>query len=102
MQTWRLGNPAKRGLPCGGPDTDVVEVLAGTIILYDVRDWHRAGVNQTERKRGVVIQAIVPGFIMPCMDASATCKGYLASAAQSQVAERELKELDKPRRSGCR
>ncbi len=93
--TYRKGHRAKHGLPYGGPEADVVEAPAGTIILYDARTWHRAGINQTDRKRGAMIQAIVPSFIIPFMDTSATFKAFLGSAAYAEVTERERKEVDK-------
>lgn len=93
-QTYRRGNRASFGLPYGGPDADVIEAPAGTIILYDARTWHRAGMNTTERTRGAMIQAIVPSFIMPFMDTSATYKAFLASDACRQVTERERTELE--------
>ena len=93
--TYRKGHRASHGLPYGGPEADVIEAPAGTIILYDARTWHRAGINQTGRKRGAMIQAIVPGFIMPFMDTSATFKAFLDSPAYAEVTERERKEVDK-------
>ena len=93
-QTYRRGSRAKNGLPYGGPQADVIEAPAGSIVLYDARTWHRAGMNTTARKRGAMIQAIVPGFIMPFMDTSATLKAFLASDACKQVTERERKEVD--------
>ena len=93
-QTYRKGNRARHGLPYGGADADVIEAPAGSIVLYDARTWHRAGVNQTDRKRGAIIQAIVPSYIIPFMDTSATYKAFLASPASGQVTEREGKELD--------
>lgn len=94
-QTYRRGSRAKYGLPYGGPDADVIEAPAGSIVLYDARTWHRAGMNRTERKRGAMIQALVPGFIMPFMDTSATFKAFLASDACAGVTERERTEVDK-------
>ena len=94
-QTYRKGYRAKHGLPYGGPDADVIEAPAGTIVLYDARTWHRAGINSTDRLRGAMIQAMVPGFIIPFMDTSATLKAFHKSDAYDQVTERERKELDK-------
>ena len=94
-RTYRKGHRAHQGLPYGGPQADVIEAPAGTIILYDARTWHRAGVNTTARKRGAMIQAIVPSYIIPFMDTSATYKAFLKSPAHDQVTERERKELDK-------
>lgn len=93
--TYRKGYRAKHGLPYSGPNADVIEAPAGTIVLYDARTWHRAGMNSTDRKRGAMIQAIIPGFIVPFMDTSATLKAFLKSDAHAQVTERERKELDK-------
>ena len=93
--TYRKGYRAKHGLPYSGPDADVIEAPAGTIVLYDARTWHRAGMNSTDRKRGAMIQAMIPGFIVPFMDTSATLKAFLKSDAHDQVTERERKELDK-------
>ncbi len=93
-QTYRRGSRASFGLPYAGPEADVIEAPAGTIVLYDARTWHRAGMNKTERKRGAMIQAMVPGFIMPFMDTSATYKAFLASDAYHEVTERERKDLE--------
>lgn len=93
--TYRRGHRARFGLPYAGPDADVIEAPAGTIILYDARTWHRAGMNRTDKKRGAIIQAIIPGFIVPFMDTSGTYKAFLDSDACQQVTERERKELEK-------
>ena len=93
--TYRPGHRARHGLPYSGPDADLVEAPAGSIILYDARTWHRAGMNFTDSRRGAMIQAIVPGFIMPFMDTSATYKAFLASDASAHLTLRERRELDK-------
>lgn len=94
-QTYRKGYRATYGLPYGAEESDLIEAPAGTIILYDARTWHRAGMNMTDRRRGAIIQAIVPGYIIPFMDTSATFKHFLASDACNQVSERVLKEIEK-------
>jgi hypothetical protein len=93
-QTWKAGHRAEHGLPYGGEDTDVIEAPAGTIILYDARIWHRAGVNRTNRRRGAVIQAITPGFIIPFYDTTAPFRSWLASDVPAQLTERERRELE--------
>jgi hypothetical protein len=93
-QTWKKGHRAEHGLPYGGEDTDVIEAPAGTIILYDARIWHRAGVNRTNRRRGAVIQAITPGFIIPFYDTTAPFRSWLASDVPAQLTERERRELE--------
>ena len=52
-------------------------------------------MNQTDRKRGAIIQAIIPGFIVPFMDTSGTYKAFLESDAYRQVTARERKEVEK-------
>jgi len=93
--TYRRGHRAKFGLPYAGPDADLIEAPAGSIVLYDARTWHRAGFNMTENRRGAIIQAIVPSFIIPFMDCSGTYKRFLQSDAYNGVSEREKKEIDK-------
>ena len=93
--TYRKGHRAKFGLPYSGPESDLIEAPAGTIILYDARTWHRAGMNFTDSKRGAQIQAIIPGFIVPFMDTSATYKAFLASDAYHGITERERREVER-------
>lgn len=93
-RTYRPGDRLANGLPYGGEATDILEAPAGTIILYDARTWHRAGMNRTNRRRGAVIQAITPGFIMPFMDNSAAYKAFLASDAPARLTERERIEME--------
>jgi hypothetical protein len=93
--TFRQGYRAEHGLPYAGSDTQVIEAPAGSIVLYDARTWHRAGANLTDRKRGAMIQAIIPAYIIPFMDTSATFKAFLESDAYQQVNPRERHEVDK-------
>jgi ectoine hydroxylase-related dioxygenase (phytanoyl-CoA dioxygenase family) len=93
-QTWKKEHRAEHGLPYGGEETDVIEAPAGTIILYDARIWHRAGVNRTNRPRGAVIQAITPGFIIPFYDTTAPFRSWLESDVPDQLTERERRELE--------
>ncbi len=93
--TYRKGFRATYGLPYGGEEADLIEAPAGSIILYDARTWHRAGMNMTDRRRGAMIQAIVPGYIIPFMDTSQTVKSFFASDAFNQVTERVRKEIEK-------
>ncbi len=93
--TYRRGHRAQFGLPYAGPEADLIEAPAGSIVLYDARTWHRAGMNFTPTRRGAIIQAIVPSYIVPFMDTSHTFKAFLKSDSFKQVTERERKELDK-------
>ena len=93
--TYRKGHRAKFGLPYAGPDADLIEAPAGSLVLYDARTWHRAGFNMSNARRGAMIQAIVPSFIIPFMDTSSTFKQFLQSDAIDGVTEREKKEIDK-------
>lgn len=93
-ETYQPQHRALHGLPHGGPDTQVIEAPAGSILLYDARTWHRAGVNLTGRKRGACIQAIVPGFIVPFMDMSALLRAWLASDVPAQLTARERADVE--------
>ena len=87
------GYRAAHGLPYNGPDADVVEAPAGSIILYDSRTWHRAGVNRTADSRAAMLQAVTPMFVMPKNDTSRSYKHFLQSAAHRELTAREREEV---------
>ena len=85
---------AEHGLPYNGPDADIVEAPGGSIIIYDSRTWHRAGVNRTDNKRAAMLQAMVPMYVMPKVDMSAAYKQFAASEVHQKITERERIELE--------
>lgn len=91
----RQGYRAEHGLPYNGPEADIVDAPGGSIILYDSRTWHRAGVNQTDHIRAAMLQAMVPGYVMPFYDNSAAYKAFLASDAFGAINDRERTEIER-------
>ena len=87
------GYRAAHGLPYDGAAADVIEAPAGSIILYDARTWHRAGVNRTPRKRAAMLQAMLPAFVMPKNDTSRSYRAFLDCAAHQALNQRERDEL---------
>ena len=88
------GYRKQHGLPYGGPEADVIEAPAGSIILYDSRTWHRAGVNRTETRRAAMLQAMVPMYVMPFSDTSGPYKTFLESDASRDLTALELREIE--------
>lgn len=86
------GHRTQHGLPYNGPDADVIEAPAGSIILYDARTWHRAGVNRTPHSRAAMLQAMTPMYIMPKSDTSTAYKDFLKSPAHQELTDRERTE----------
>ena len=91
----RRGYRSKHGLPYSGPDADIVEAPGGSIILYDSRTWHRAGVNRTEKPRSAMLQAMTPMYVFPKNDTSSAFRAYRQSDAFSQSTERERLEIQR-------
>lgn len=89
----RPGYRAAHGLPYGGPEADVIEAPAGSIILYDSRTWHRAGVNRSGQKRAAMLQAITPMFVSPKNDTSQSYRHFLQTPAHAALSQRERDEL---------
>lgn len=87
------GYRAANGLPYGGPEADVVEAPGGSIILYDSRTWHRAGVNRTPKRRAAMLQAMTPMYIFPKNDTSASYKLFLESPVCQEINSRERQEI---------
>ncbi len=88
------GHRKEHGLPYNGPEADIVDAPAGSIILYDARTWHRAGVNRTNRLRGAMLQAIIPHFMMPFYDTTSAYRQYLESSVVDQLSMREFYEIE--------
>ena len=87
------GYRAEHGLPYNGPEADVVDAPGGSIILYDSRTWHRAGVNRTPKKRAAMLQAMTPMYIFPKNDTSRTFKKLLDSPVYDNLNDREKHEI---------
>ena len=87
------GYRAEHGLPYNGPDADIVDAPGGSIILYDSRTWHRAGVNRTSKKRAAMLQAMTPMYIFPKNDTSRAYKRLLDSPIYNELNDREKKEI---------
>jgi len=85
---------SKHGLPYNGPDADIVDAPGGSIILYDSRTWHRAGINRTDKKRAAMLQAMVPMYVMPKVDMGAAYKQFAASEVYRTINDRERSELE--------
>jgi len=91
----RRGYRAEHGLPYEGPEAAAVEAPAGSILIYDARTWHRAGVNRTPHKRGAILNAVTPMFIIPFMDTSRRYQDFLASAPYAELDARERHEMER-------
>ncbi len=90
------GYRKSQGLPYSGADADVVEAPAGSVVLFYARTWHRAGVNRTSEKRGAIVQSVIPAFLMPFADTSASYKALLASDVYAELSPRVRSELERP------
>lgn len=87
------GYRAVHGLPYHGPDADIIDAPGGSIILYDSRTWHRAGINQTTKKRAAMLQAVTPMYVFPKNDTSHTYKQLLDSSVYNELNDREKQEI---------
>ena len=89
----RPGYRKENGLPYNGEDADIVEAPGGSIILYDSRTWHRAGVNRTDQPRAAMLQAMTPMYVFPKNDTSVAYRLFRQSDAFHQVNDRVKTEV---------
>lgn len=89
----RRGHRLRYGLPYGGPGVDVIEAPPGSILLYDARTWHRAGINTTGEPRAALLQAMTPGYIMPFMDTGEAYRVFADSGLNDRLDDRERNEI---------
>lgn len=93
-------NPARHGgpenaRPYSGSEADVVEAPAGSIVLYDARTWHRAGINHSNRKRAAMLQSFQAADVIPKRDTRPVCKKLHDSPVYAQLNLREQREITK-------
>ena len=86
---------AKNGLPYNGPHADVIEAPAGSMILFDTRTWHRAGINRSDEKRAAVLTDLTPAYIVPYSDTTADYRALVESEAYDELNERERREWER-------
>ena len=88
----RLGGPPN-ARPYSGPEADVVEAPAGSIVLYDARTWHRAGFNLSKHKRAAMLQSFQAADVIPKRDTRPACKRWQATPAYEQLNTRQRREI---------
>lgn len=91
-------NPARFGgppnaRPYSGPEADVVEAPAGSIVLYDARTWHRAGFNHSNHKRAAMLQSFQAADVIPKRDTRPACKKWQATPAYEQLNSRQRRDI---------
>ena len=86
---------AANGLPYNGPDADVIEAPAGSMILFDTRTWHRAGINQSDENRAAILTDITPAYIVPYSDTTGDYRALVDSDAYGDLNERERQEFQR-------
>ena len=84
---------AANGLPYNGPDADVIEAPAGSMIVFDTRTWHRAGVNRSDRGRAAILMDMTPAYIVPYADTSEDYRAFTESDGYDDLNDREKAEF---------
>ena len=80
-------------LPYSGPEADVVEAPGGSIILYDARMWHRAGINRSQQTRAAMLQSFQAAGVMPKTDTRNAYKRLVESPVYNELNAREKREI---------
>ena len=91
-------NPARHGpdpaaRPYSGPDADVIEAPAGSIVLYDARTWHRAGFNRSDRKRAAMLMSFQTADVIPKRDTRPVCRRLHGSPVYRELDARQQREI---------
>lgn len=86
---------AAHGLPYNGTDADVIEAPPGSMILFDTRTWHRAGINRSPENRAAILMDITPAYIVPYSDTTADYRALVESEAYDELNAREKQEFER-------
>ncbi|MCY3857683.1 MAG: phytanoyl-CoA dioxygenase family protein [Gammaproteobacteria bacterium] len=92
---YQKGHRASNGLPYNGPDADVIEAPAGSMILFDTRTWHRAGINRSDQNRGAILMDMTPAYIVPYSDTTRDYRALIESEAYDELNGREQREFQR-------
>ena len=99
---WGLANAAydpdyraAHGLPYNGADADVIEAPAGSMILFDTRTWHRAGINRSTENRAAILMDMTPAYIVPYSDTTPDYRALVTSDAYDELNAREKQEFQR-------
>ena len=92
---YQPGHRAANGLPYNGPDADVIEAPPGSMILFDTRTWHRAGINRSEQNRAAILMDMTPAYIVPYSDTTGDYRALVESEAYDALNARERLEFQR-------
>lgn len=92
---YQPGHRAANGLPYNGPDADVIEAPSGSMILFDTRTWHRAGINRSEQNRAAILMDMTPAYIVPYSDTTGDYRALVESDAYEELNPRERLEFQR-------
>ena len=85
---------AANGLPYNGPDADVIEAPPGSMILFDTRTWHRAGINRSAENRAAILMDMTPAYIVPYSDTTVDYRALVESEAWDDLNDRERQDFE--------
>ena len=88
-----VAEDGSRARPYSGPDADVVEAPAGSIILYDARTWHRAGFNHGKHQRAAMLSSFQTVDVIPKRDTRPAHKRLRESSVYEELNAREQREI---------
>ncbi len=92
---YQPGHRAVNGLPYNGPDADVIEAPPGSMILFDTRTWHRAGVNRSEKNRAAILMDMTPAYIVPYSDTTGDYRALVESEVYDELTMHEQREFQR-------
>lgn len=92
---YQPGHRAANGLPYNGPDADVIEAPPGSMILFDTRTWHRAGVNRSKQNRAAILMDMTPAYIVPYSDTTGDYRALVESEFYNELNMREQLEFQR-------
>ena len=92
---YQPGHRAVNGLPYNGPDADVIEAPPGSMILFDTRTWHRAGINRSDQNRAAILMDMTPAYIVPYSDTTGDYRALVESEVYDELNMREQREFQR-------
>ena len=77
------------------PGAEPVEGPSGSVLVYDVRTWHRSGLNRSEQPRQALLNNYLAQWVMPIDIHYDEYRRFAASpTGAAQLTERERADAD--------
>jgi ectoine hydroxylase-related dioxygenase (phytanoyl-CoA dioxygenase family) len=89
------GPPPPSAQSSDPPGAEQLIAPAGSVLIFDIRTWHRSYWNRSGSDRCAILNNVLPQWVMPMMDQSKEYTEFVSSGlADAALTPRERQDAD--------